>query len=172
LCITAGMFHGLISGSKKYAKCANLQDKRNFLKKRYLTSVAATLGLTALSQAGTGLIPNRWALTAVIALVSGIMTSNISFQYFQFPAMIAQRFGEHKPVVISFLDGFGFLLAAPIFATVGKVVPSMGWASGWGMLASLFGAAALLMMSAINPILNLSKTPAEEELEKAAAAAA
>ncbi|CAB9525224.1 expressed unknown protein [Seminavis robusta] len=164
--ITFGLIQGLISGAKKYAKCATLEDKRNFLKKRYVACISATLGLVALSQVGAGLLPNRWAMTAALALVSGIMASNISFQYFQFPAMIAQRYGDHKPVVISFLDGFGFLLSAPIFAAISKIVPSMGWSSGWGLLATLFGSAAVLMLTCINPILNLSKTPAEEELEK------
>jgi MFS family permease len=164
--ITFGLIQGLITGAKAYAKCATLQDKRNFLKKRYLACVGATLGLVGLSHFGAGLLPNRWAMTAALALVSGVMASNISFQYFQFPGMIAQAYGEHKAVVISFLDGFGFLLSAPIFATIGKLVPSMGWSSGWAMLASLFGAGAVLMMTCINPILKLSKTSAEEELEK------
>jgi MFS family permease len=164
--ITFGLIQGLISGAKKYAKCATLQDKRNFLKKRYMTCIAATLGLVGLSQFGVGLLPNRWAMTAALALVSGVMASNISFQYFQFPGMIAQAYGEHKAVVISFLDGFGFLLSAPIFATIGKVVPTLGWSSGWAMLASMFGAGAILMMTCIDPILKLSKTSAEEALEK------
>lgn len=162
---TFGLVHGLVSGAKKFSKCANLQDKRNFLKKRYVTTVSATLGLVALARLGNGLNLNRWAMTAAISLVSFVMSSNISFQYFQFPAMISQRYGDHKAVVISFLDGFGFLLSAPIFATIAQVVPANGWGSGWTMLASLFGAAACLMLTAINPILNLARTPAEEELE-------
>lgn len=168
---TFGLVHGLVTGAKKFSKCANLQDKRNFLKKRYVTTVSATLGLVALARLGNGLNLNRWAMTAAISLVSFVMSSNISFQYFQFPAMISQRFGDHKAVVISFLDGFGFLLSAPIFATIAQVVPASGWGSGWTMLASLFGAAACLMLSAINPILNLARTPAEEELEASAAVA-
>jgi len=164
LSITLGLVQGLISGAQKFSKCSDLSQKRNFLKKRYLLTVAATFGLTALSKVGAaGMIANRYAMSTLVALVSFVVARNISFQYFQFPAMIAQNYGDHKAVVISFLDGFGFLLSAPIFATISKVVPRMGWGSGWTMLATLFGAAALLMMHAIDPILNLTKTPAEEE---------
>lgn len=63
----------------------------------------------------------------------------------------------------SFLDGFGFFASAPIFATMSKLVPALGWSAGWSMLAGLFGAAALLMMSSISPILNLGQTQAEKD---------
>ena len=103
LSITLGLVHGLITGGKKFAACEDLSQKRSFLKKRYLTTVAATFGLTALSQLGaSGVIPNRFVVSALVALMSGVMASNISFQYFQFPAMIAQRFGDHKAVVIRY----------------------------------------------------------------------
>ena len=204
LSITLGLVYGLITGAKKFAKCEDLAQKRGFLKKRYLTSVAATLGLTVLAHLGaTGVIVNRAVISALVALMSGVMASNIAFQYFQFPAMIAQKYGDHKAVVIrydilfpflyailllcppsnmrltiflffwfSFLDGFGFLMSAPIFATMGKIVPTLGWSSGWTVLATLFGSAALLMLTAINPVLNLTKTPAEEAKKAAIASAA
>mgnify|MGYP005846948067 CR=1 FL=1 len=99
LSITLGLVYGLVTGSRKYAKCANLAEKRSFLKKRYITSVAATLGLVGLSHFG-GRIPNRYITAALVALFSGTMASNIAFQYFQFPAMISQKFGDHKAVVM------------------------------------------------------------------------
>ena len=103
LSITLGLVYGLVSGAKKFAKCEDLSQKRGFLKKRYLTSVAATLGLTALAHLGaTGVIANRIVISALVAIMSGVMASNIAFQYFQFPAMIAQKYGEHKPVVIRY----------------------------------------------------------------------
>lgn len=171
LSITLGLVQGLVSGSKKFGTCADLSQKRTFLKKRYIATVAATFGLMALSKIGSGGAGgfSRFLMPALVAIMSGIMASNISFQYFQFPAMIAQKYGDHKAVVISFLDGFGFLLSAPIFATIGRVVPTMGWSAGWSLLGGLFGAAALLMMSSINPILKLTQTPAEKEQQELAA---
>ena len=128
-------------------------------------SVMATLGLVAMAQWGARLVPSQpWLRMALVAILSGIMASNVAFQYFQFPAKIAKsKFGKHQPVVISFLDGFGFLFSAPIFALCGRLVPTWGWTSVWAMLAGLFGSAALLMMRAIGPVLE-----AEKEMEEAA----
>jgi hypothetical protein len=89
LSITLGLIHGLVTGSKKFSQCADLNAKRNFLKKRYLTSIAATLGLVGVAMFGTGW--NRFAVTGVIAALSSVLASNIAFQYFQFPSMIAQK---------------------------------------------------------------------------------
>jgi hypothetical protein len=65
------------------------------------------------------------------------------------------------------MDGFGFLLSAPIFAILSKVVPAYGWSAGWGLQATLSACAAVLMIAFVNPILNLTKTDAESK--KAAA---
>jgi len=168
LSVTLGLVHGLITGQKQYVAAATVPGRRQFLQKRYVRSVAATLGLVATAQWGHTLIASPLLRTAVIALLSGTMASNVAFQYFQFPAKIAKsKFAEHQAVVISFLDGFGFLFSAPIFALCGRLVPTLGWGSAWTMLAGLFGGAALLMLRAIGPVLE-----AEQTLEQEAAAAA
>jgi MFS family permease len=162
LSITLGLVYGLVTGSKQFAGLAHCQtSQRRFLAKRYVLNVAATLGLTALAATG-GTLGNKIVLAAAVALLSGTLASNIAFQYFQFPSMIAKLFGEHKAVCISFLDGFGFLLSAPIFAATAKLVPSLGWSSTWGLLAVLFGAAGALMLYAIAPVLEADKLATAE----------
>jgi MFS family permease len=157
LSITLGLVHGLVTGSKQFTALTDVASKKRFLAKRYAVSVAAALGLTATAHYGPAFVSSKFLLTAVIGMLSGAMASNVAFQYFQFPAMIAKsRFAEHKAIVISFLDGFGFLLSAPIFAATGKIVPALGWSSAWGMLAALFGAGAVLMLSTIQPVLEKS----------------
>ena len=163
LSVTLGLVHGLVTGQKKFVAAATVSGRKQFLKQRYTASIAATIGMVAVAQWGSRFVPSPVLRTALIALLSGTMASNIAFQYFQFPAKIAKsKFGNHQPVVISFLDGFGFLCSAPIFALCGRLVPTLGWSSAWAMLAGLFGSAALLMMRAIGPVLE-----AEIQLEAA-----
>lgn len=157
LSITLGLVHGLVTGNRIFSTQTSVTAQKRFLTRRYATSVVATLGLMATAQYGPALISSRVLLTAVIGLLSGCMASNVAFQYFQFPAMIAKsQFADHKAIVISFLDGFGFLLSAPIFAAAGRIVPALGWSSAWGMLAALFAAGAVLMLASIRPVLEKS----------------
>ena len=155
LSITFGLMYGLVTGSKKFSALqGNPEAQKSFLAKRYKKSFAATLGLTFVaSRFGASLLSNNILAAAVVAILSGTMIANVAFQYYQFPAMIATKFGKHKAVCISFLDGFGFLLSAPIFATCSKLVPAAGWSSAWGMLAVLFGLAGALMVKSIGPVL-------------------
>jgi len=155
LSITFGLMYGLVTGSKKFSALqGNPEGQKQFLAKRYWKSFAATLGLTLVaSPFGSSLFKNNILTAAIVALLSGTMIANVAFQYYQFPALIAKEFGKHKAVCISFLDGFGFLLSAPIFATCSKLVPSSGWSSAWGMLAVLFGLAGALMVKSIGPVL-------------------
>jgi hypothetical protein len=174
LSITLGLVTGLMTGSRKFTQLEAtasaggqnvVEAKRRFLAKRYLFSFLATMALTATAHFGPALIASKLVLTGLVSLLSGVMAANIAFQYFQFPAMIAKaKFGNHKPVVISFLDGFGFLLSAPIFAAVGRIVPSSGWSSAWGMLAVLFGSASLLMLASIGPVLRATDEPEKEAM--------
>lgn len=161
LSITFGLMYGLVTGSKKFSALQGSPDaQKQFLARRYRKSFAATLGLAlAASPIGSSLLQGRSLLSAaVIALLSGTMIANVAFQYYQFPAMIAKEFGRHKAVCISFLDGFGFLLSAPIFATCSKLVPTRGWSSAWAMLAVLFGLAGALMVKSITPVLESDNT--------------
>lgn len=153
LSITFGLMYGLVTGSKKFSALQGKpEEQKKFLAKRYRKSFAATLGLGLVASFG-GFLQSNILTAAVVALLSGTMIANVAFQYYQFPALIAKEFGQHKAVCISFLDGFGFLLSAPIFATCSKLVPTSGWSSAWVMLAALFGAAGVLMVKSIGPVL-------------------
>lgn len=153
LSITFGLMYGLVTGSKKFSALSGKPElQKQFLARRYRKSFAATLGL-GLVATGSSFLQNNILKAAIVALLSGTMIANVAFQYYQFPAMIAKEFGKHKAVCISFLDGFGFLLSAPIFATCSKLVPTTGWSSAWGMLAILFGLAGALMVKSIGPVL-------------------
>jgi hypothetical protein len=149
LSITFGLIYGLVTGSKQFSSL-DASAKGKFLAKRYKRSFAATLGLALVAFRP---FENGLLTAAAVALLSGTMIANVAFQYYQFPAMIGKEFAEHKAVCISFLDGFGFLLSAPIFATCSKLVPAAGWSSVWTMLALLFGGAGALMVSSIGPVL-------------------
>jgi sugar phosphate permease len=161
--VSLGLIYGLLSASNKIAEMPTLQAKTKFFSHRYVHSVAATLGLTALAIFG-GAIPRVLSASA-IALLSFGMASNVAFQCYQFPAMIAQKFSDHQAVVISFLDGFGYLLSVPIYAVLGQMVPRFGWSSGWLLLATLFAGAGVTMMKSIPPILQLDSDMAEKEKE-------
>jgi MFS family permease len=157
LSITFGLIQGLTSGSEKISKLESVQQQTQFLAKRYALSVLATLGLACLAPwnhvSSSSLL--RWTLAGGVAASSLVMARNIAFQYFQFPAMVARaHFPQHSAVVISFLDGFGFFLSAPVFGMAARLVATkFGWTSAWAMLAGLFGIAALTMLANIGPVL-------------------
>lgn len=155
LSITLGLIHGLITASKKTAKLQGPKEWERFLRKRYITSIAASFGLTTLAYLGLDRISNPHVMAALLVGLSGTMSSNIAYQFYQMPVLIADRYAGHDAVCISFLDGFGFLFSAPLFASLGVIVPEFGWPVGWGMLSSLFAIAGLVMMKSIVPILNM-----------------
>lgn len=154
--VTLGLIYGLVTGSKQINKLPDKSAKKRFLARRYATSIVATLCLVVFSSpfAAPYLPGNGSVRTAMIALLSGYMVSNVAYQYYQFPAMIAKTlFSDHKAVAISFLDGFGFLLSTPIFAMSSKIVPRYGWPITWAMFAGLFTIGGLLMMQNVDKVL-------------------
>jgi MFS family permease len=155
LSITLGLMQGLTSGSKKIAKLESVQQQTQFLATRYALSVLATLGLASLAPWSASSPALRWTLVGGVAASSFVMARNIAFQYFQFPAMVARaHFPQHSTVAISFLDGFGFFLSAPVFGVAARLVDTkFGWSSAWAMLAGLFAIAAVTMLANIGPVL-------------------
>lgn len=126
LSITLGLVHGLVTGQKQFVEAKSVSGRKKFLKRRYIQSVSATIGLMVTAQYGH-ILRSSFLRTSLIAILSGAMASNVAFQYFQFPAKIAKaKFGNHQAIVISFLDGFGFLLSAPIFAMCSRLISSLG----------------------------------------------
>lgn len=166
LSTTLGLLYGLISASRTFPSLS-IDGQTKMLRTRYGLSVGGALGLTGIaavtSGGGTGMSSvtaspvTQVAISAALALFSGFMSANISYQFFQFPTMIAKSFGDHKEVCISWLDGMGFLFSAPVFAATGRIVPSYGWVPAWGMLSALFACAWTLMMHALPPVLAKEK---------------
>lgn len=149
LSITLGLIHGLVTGNHKLSQHTHISQKKTLFQRRYMKATAAAVGLTLAAHYGRpGMI-----MTGAIALLSSIMASSLAFQYFQFPSMIARMFGHHKAVCISFIDGFGFLLSAPVFASIGRLVPTMGWSSAWMLMAGLFAVGGTIMMRNIPHVL-------------------
>jgi hypothetical protein len=97
-----------------------------------------------------------YMIASVIALASGVMASSMGFQFFQIPNIVANTsFREHKAVCISFSDGVGFFMAAPLWAAIGRIVsiPSLGWSAAWAILAAIYAMGGVLMLKALPPVL-------------------
>lgn len=154
LSITVGLVHGLISGSETYTNLQELGQKKAFLRNLYVGNFFATACLTALAYYGTTYTSNSMIMAVAVFVLSAVMASTVAFQFFQLPTMIAQRYGNHKAVCISFLDGFGYFFSIPVFATLGEIVPRYGWTSGWGLLSALFALSGTILVSYIGPILD------------------
>ena len=134
-------------------------------------NVGASLGLTLLSyfydsgdvgSVGGDLVDtlflNRIGLAALVAILSGCMSFNVAYQFFQFPTMIAKSFdSSHRVVCISWLDGFGFLCSAPIWAATAHIVPQYGWSTAWALWTVLVAGAWTLSLRALPPILIMEK---------------
>ena len=157
LSITLGLVHGLVKGSEQYATLTSLPQKVAFLRHRHIGNVAAALGLALLSYYGPQYTSNTLILTTAVVLLSAAMASTVSFQYFQLPCLIAQKYPNDKAVCISFLDGMGFLLSIPIFTALGLIVPEHGWYAGWGFLAALFAISGTFLVRSIPPILDATE---------------
>ena len=68
--------------------------------------------------------------------------------------MVASVFGENQAVCLSFMDGVGYSMAAPIWAVVGKVVANddLGWTAAWVLLAILFAIGGMTMLRTLPTI--------------------
>jgi len=161
--VTLGFVHGLANG-RHFHSMENTTQKEGMLKERYTSAALSALVLALCANQGFGVLLGSPGLLAVlVALASGMMASSLSFQFYQIPPMVASLFGENKAVCLSFLDGIGFLLVAPIWATMGGVVtnPSFGahgWSVAWGLLAGLFGMGGVLMLKGLHPVLEKQST--------------
>jgi hypothetical protein len=89
-----------------------------------------------------------------VTLLTGIVASSLSFQFYQIPPMTSTIFGENKAVCMSFLDGLGFFLSASIWAVTGKTVLRMVRDLDH---AVFYGAGAALMLKMLPTILDEEK---------------
>ena len=93
---TVGFAHGLGRG-RVFHRLPNKATKLRFLKHNYTTAVVATLGLAICGSSWLiQLIGFPVIRAAVVALLSGIATSCLSFQFYQLPSMFANEFGTNK----------------------------------------------------------------------------
>ena len=163
LSVTFGLIHGLMTGSATYTHLQEVGQKKAFFRNRYVGNVVSALALMALAHSGPTMIANPIVLASLVFFFSAMMASTVAFHFFQLPAMIAQRYPDHKPVCLSFLDGFGYLLSIPVFSVLGTVVPNFGWEAGWGLLAVLFAIAGTVMVGYLGPVLDSAKFFSDED---------
>ena len=143
--------------AQKFYKLDNVPEKNVLLRRGYVQSALSLVGLAAIASQD---IRQRLAFSSphlmalAIAFLSASFASSVSFQYFQIPNLVSSTvFREHKAVCLSFLDGLGFVLTAPVWAMNNRMVQHYGWARAWTFLALLFGLGAKLMMTALQPVL-------------------
>lgn len=168
LSTTLGLLYGLVSASKTFPTL-DVKEQEAMLQTRYMGNLLGAVGLTGvaafvttspflLSQTARSLPMVQAGIASALAIFSGIFSANVSFQFYQFPTMIAKSFGQqHREVCISWMDAIGFLLAAPVFASIGQIVPTLGWVPAWSGLSILFGFAWILMLRTLPPILAKEK---------------
>jgi MFS family permease len=155
LSITLGLVHGLMTGSETYTHLHNVPDKRRFFRNRYLGNVLALCGMAGIAWLveSSGWNVNLYATAGAVFFFSSAMASTMSFEFFQMPIIIAQKYESEKAVCISFLDGFGFLFSIPVFSALGVVVPKYGWSVGWCLVAAMSLIGGIVFVQNIGPIL-------------------
>ncbi|CAB9497158.1 expressed unknown protein [Seminavis robusta] len=169
--VTIGFVRGLIRG-RKFHTLKDIPSKTQMLSKAYSACALSAVGMALCANRWIQelLFPSKYILAATIAALSGILASNISFQFYQIPAMTATAFfGPNKALCLSLLDGLGFFLAAPVWAATGKIVEGAGphgWTLAWFLLAGMFSAGGKTMIGALPMILKR-----QQQQQRAAAAA-
>ena len=154
LSVTLGLAYGLVRSSS-FPKLTTVEAKRNSVLRLYVTAIASAIALALVSTSTIRqYLPTGHAMAAIIALISGTMAASLAFPYYQIPAMVASTmFGENKSVCLSFLDGLGYLLVAPTWATTSKIVKSHGWTAAWSLLALIFAMSGIIMVKVLPPVL-------------------
>lgn len=155
--VTIGFVHGLVNG-RKFHTLPDIPSKTNMLTKAYAMSAftAAAMALCSNAWVQALFFPSQKVLAGTVAILTGILASNISFQFYQLPAMVATTFGQNKALCLSLLDAVGYLSAALVWAITGKIVAGAGqhgWTLAWLMLAGMFVACGKSMMSALPGVL-------------------
>ena len=101
-----------------------------------------------------GWIRAPYIMAAAISLLSGVAASSISFQFSQFPNLVATNvFPENKAVALSLVDAAGFFVTSQILTVNTRVLSTFGWSASWTFLALFLGAGTTLIMKNLHPIL-------------------
>jgi hypothetical protein len=157
-CVTVGFIYG-VSKSNFFHQLPDVFAKSRLLRRNYLGSVLSALGLAACANSQwlfdsvlVSVPPDmhHGVLAVAVAALSASMAASVAFQFYQMPQLAAKTFGKSKAVCLSFLDGMGFFLAAPIWAATSTLVHDSGvsgWSTAWTIVAALFAIGGMLMVN-------------------------
>ena len=139
--VTIGFVYGLIS-SKEMQSFKNAKIKEKFLALRYKKALVASLLLVCCGHKSLSSFLGNFMTALLIAVASSTIAANVSYQFYQIPALVAKQFGPNRAVCLSFLDAIAFLISAPVWIVFGKVmswqkIGSYGWSASWGVFASM-----------------------------------
>ena len=144
--VTLGFIHGLATSRDFPDRTA--QGKKSMLEQRYWTAVISALLLAVCARVGGWFQHHHlhhyfpMLVAMAIAVASGAMASSLSFQFYQIPNMVASVYGENQAVCLSLIDGVGYIIVAPVWSLVGRIVAMddvLGWTAAWILLAVLIG---------------------------------
>ena len=79
----------------------------------------------------------------IAVLASGVMSSAVSFQFFQFPSLVSKSFGNDKAITLSLIDGAALFTSSYILSSIINIASSTGlgsngWTLAWLFLATCF----------------------------------
>ena len=151
--MTLGFMYGMRS-TTKFFSLQDERDKARFVKRGYNISAVAALGLALCANNAVSTLLGTSLKTAASIILSFVMSSSISFQFYQLPAKCSTLFAESKAVCTSFLDGLAFLIGAPIWYFLGKVIAQFGWSAAWTIIACFLALGGVLMVKALPEILD------------------
>ena len=140
--ITLGFVLGLVSGNK-LNDISSFREKKNFINRSYSR---ATLAAVALALSANEFIASSlggFACTGIAVLSSGVMSSALSFQFFQFPSLVSKTFGGDKAITQSVIEGFALITSSRILSSIVNIasttgLSSNGWTLAWLFLAACF----------------------------------
>jgi hypothetical protein len=120
-----------------------LSEKQAFVTQNYVRATAAAIALAV--SANEFVISSLGSLgcAAIAVLASGMMSSSLSFQFFQFPNLISKSFGDDSSIILSLIDSFALFTSSYILSSIGSIASntglgSYGWSVAWLFLATCF----------------------------------
>jgi MFS family permease len=148
LSLTVGFVHGL-SNTQRYHDITDVDGKVQMLRRSYVVAIVSTLALAACGLPQYQKLVPSSVMAAMIAILTAIMGSSLSFQYYQLPNVASSTFGQDDSICLSFFDALGFLVSAGVWATFGWLISNShgyGWSLGLSFLAALYAAGATLLL--------------------------
>ncbi|MGK3740753.1 MAG: hypothetical protein ACI90V_007603 [Bacillariaceae sp.] len=153
--VTIGFVIGLLQGNV-FSKMESVGEKMNMIKKSYVVSIFSTLGLAVCGIKGISRFVGGSSnlVAAAITVFAGIIASTVSFQFYQFPNLVASTvFPENSAVALSLTDAVGFFVTASVLGVNSRLLGNFGWFTAWTFMAAIFGIGGAIMTRAIQPVL-------------------